>query len=195
MSCIKKMRTSRVSPWLVCVLLSGGLPASGQELPVSEYSVKPSEVALPQGAELGSYRRTVQPFENWDLRCDENLKAKKKICNVTQTILDQAGQFAFSWSLAATEDGNPLMILRTRPDAGVKKPVILRFPGRKDPVVAETSGCDANVCVAILPVGPIMREQITKAVVAQISYESGSSALLTFKAPLQGLAAAVAAIK
>ncbi|MEP7456811.1 invasion associated locus B family protein [Phyllobacterium sp. SB3] len=177
------------------MFLSGSLPASGQELPVSEYSIKPSEVALPEGAELGSYRRTIQPFENWDLRCDENLKAKKKICNVTQTILDQAGHFAFSWSLAATEDGNPLMILRTRPDAGANKRVILHFAGRKDPVIAETSGCDVNVCVAILPVGPIMREQITKAVVARISYEAGSSVVLTFNAPLKGLAAAVAAIK
>ena len=33
---------------------------------------------VPQGAELGRYRRTIQPFENWELRCDENLKTKKK---------------------------------------------------------------------------------------------------------------------
>ncbi|EJM98937.1 invasion associated locus B family protein [Phyllobacterium sp. YR531] len=190
-----KLQTRQFIGYLVCIILSGALPAAGQELPVSDYSIKPSEVVIPQGAELGSYRRTVQPFENWELRCDENLKAKKKICNVTQTILDQAGQFAFSWSLAATEDGKPLMILRTRPELGDKKPIALRFSGRKEPVIVETNGCDAAVCVAILPVGPVIREQIAKAAIAQISYEISSSGSLVFNAPLQGLATAVAAIK
>ncbi len=87
------------------------------------------------------------------------------------------------------------MILRTRPELGEKNPVTLRFGGRKEPVIVETNGCDATVCVAILPVGPIMREQIAKAAIAQISYEISSSGPLVFNAPLQGLATAVSAIK
>ena len=150
---------------------------------------------MPQGAEIGRFRRMIQPFENWTLICDENLKTMKKVCNITQTILDGEGQFAFSWSLAATEGGKPMMILRTRPNLGQNKPVTLKFPGRETPVTAATHACDASVCIALLPVGPVLREQIAKAVTAQISYEADPEAALAFGAPLDGLAEALAAIK
>ena len=66
--------------FLACLLLSGlpCPPAAGQEFSNSGYSIKPSEVSVPQGAELGRYHRTIQPFENWELRCDENLKRRRK---------------------------------------------------------------------------------------------------------------------
>jgi hypothetical protein len=159
-----------ISPTIAaCLLLSGGSSATGQEPSSAAFTIKPSEVVIPEGAELGKYRRTIHPFENWELRCDENLKAKKKICNITQTILDGQGQFAFSWSLAATENGKPMMILRTRSELGEGKPVTLSFPSRKEPVTVETNGCDSNVCVALLPVGPVMREQIAKESKVQVS--------------------------
>ncbi|WP_271893258.1 invasion associated locus B family protein [Candidatus Phyllobacterium onerii] len=182
---------------LACLLLSGlpCPPAAGQELSNSGYSIKPSEVRVPQGVELGRYRRTIQPFENWELRCDENLKAKKKICNITQTILDGEGGLAFSWSLAATEGGKPIMVLRTRPGLGTNKPVTLKFPGRDAPVIAETYACDANVCVTYLPVGPVLREQIAKEANVQLSYKDTAETTLIFEAPLKGLSVALAAIK
>ena len=179
---------------LACLLLSGWSPSAGQEISPSEFTIKPSAVALPAGAELGRYRRIIQPFENWDLICDENLKAKKKVCNITQTILDSDGQFAFGWSLAATEQGKPIMILPMRPGLGLKKPVLLTFPGRKEPVAVGTHACDSSVCVALLPVGPALREQIGKAATVQISY-STETANLAFEAPLKGMSAALAAIK
>lgn len=180
-----------------CLLLSGLLspPAAGQELPNSGYSIKPSEVTVPQGAELGRYRRIIQPFENWTLICDENLKTMKKVCNITQSILDSKGQFAFSWSLAATEGGKPLMILRTRAGLGQNKPVALKFPARETPVTAETHACDASVCIAFLPVGPVMRQQIVKASTVRISYDVGAEGIMAFDAPLMGVSAALAAIK
>jgi invasion protein IalB len=182
---------------LACLLLSGlpCPPAAGQEFSNSGYSIKPSEVSVPQGAELGRYRRTIQPFENWELRCDENLKAKKKICNITQTILDGEGRFVFSWSLAATEGGKPMMILRTRPGLGPEKPISLTFPARKEPVMIATNACDANVCVTYLPVGPVLREQIAKEANVQVFYKDTAEVPLVFEAPLKGLSAALAAIK
>jgi invasion protein IalB len=143
----------------------------------------------------GRYRRIIQPFENWVLICDENLKTMKKICNITQSIVDQNGQFAFSWSLAATDDGKPILILRTRPGLGVKQPVTLTFPGRDQPVITETYACDPGVCVALLPVGPIMREQIGKAANVRISYKASEAEVLVFDAPLKDVSVALAAIK
>ena len=53
------------------------------------YRIKPSDVAVPPDVKLGDYQRTIRPFENWTLICDENLKARKKVCNVSQIIEDR----------------------------------------------------------------------------------------------------------
>lgn len=70
---------------LTCLALCGGLvPAAGQV--ASTYRIKPSDVVLPPEVKLGDYQRTIRPFDNWTLICDENLKARKKVCNVSQII-------------------------------------------------------------------------------------------------------------
>lgn len=177
-----------------CLFLSGQYSA-GQARAESDYRIKPSDVALPANAKLGSYRRIIQPFENWTLICDENLQTRQKVCNVTQTIEDPAGRLAFSWSLAATKGGKPYMILRTAPDAKDTLPISLRFEGRADPVKVQLDGCNATVCVGMLPVGPLMREQISKSAKPEISYETTSGRAVALAATLKGLSKAVEAIR
>jgi invasion protein IalB len=178
---------------MTSMLLSGSL-AAGQEAIPSGYRVKPSDVAVPADAKLGEYQRTTRPFENWTLICDENLQARQKVCNVTQIIEDQAGQVAFSWSLAATKEGNPYMILRAPPIARSDAPVSLTFEGRKEPIKIQLDGCNQAVCVGMLPVGPIMREQISKAAASVISFPTTDGRTINVTATLKGLAAAVEAI-
>ena len=179
---------------LACLLLFGGPPAAGQETLTERYAVKPSDIALPQGAALGEYRRMTQPFENWVLICDENLKTRQKVCNITQTIVDQAGATAFSWSLAATEGGRPMMILRVPAAVGAQGLVSLEFPDRKTRVGVKTTGCNPNVCVGMTPVDPVMAEQIEKGASPRVSYATGLGSVVVFNAPLKGLATALAAI-
>lgn len=88
-----------------------------------------------------------------------------------------------------------MMILRTRPGLGVKKPVMPAFPGRKEPVSVETYACNPGVCIALLPVGPILREQIAKASIVGVSHEAAPAEVLAFDVPLKGVSAALAAIK
>lgn len=187
----------RLSVWpmvTACLILSGQHSA-GQAPADPDYRIKPSDVALPPNAKLGSYRRIIQPFENWILICDENLQTRQKVCNVTQTIEDSAGRLAFSWSLAATKDGKPYMILRTAPDAKYTGPIALRFQGRADPVKVQLDGCNATVCVGMLPVGPAVREQISKSSTPEVSYETTSGKTVTLAATLKGLSKAVEAIR
>ena len=176
------------------MLLSGPF-AAGQEAIPSGYRIKPSDVAVPADAKLGEYQRTTRPFENWTLICDENLKARQRVCNVTQIIEDQAGQVAFSWSLAATKAGNPYMILRTPPVARSDAPVLLSFEGRKEPIKIQLEGCNQAVCIGMLPVGPIMREQISKDAASTISYPTTDGRTINVTATLKGLSKAVEAIK
>lgn len=180
---------------LACFLLCGGRLASAQEVASQTYRVKPSDVVIPADAKLGQYRRTIQPFENWTLICDENLKARRKVCNVSQIIEDQAGKMTFSWSLAATKDGKPYMILRTPPSAKSGGVMSLQFGGRSTPIDVRIDGCNEVVCVGMMQVGPAVREQIDKGALSEISYLTAAGAKITVNAPLNGLTTALRAIK
>jgi invasion protein IalB len=178
----------------LCPILSGSALAAGQEAAPAGYSVKPSDVVLPGDVPLGAYIRMTQPFENWVLICDENLIKRQKICNITQTIIDRKGDTALSWSLAATQTGQPMMILRVPATVGADKPVTLTFLGSIMPLVTKTNGCNASVCVAMLEMSPALREQIEKGTTPRISYMNGALGSVRFDAPLKGLATALSAI-
>jgi invasion protein IalB len=186
---------ARLLPFaIVASILLPGASAFGQEEGSPGFRIKPSEVAVPEGIKPGQYQRIIRPFENWTLICDENLQKKQRVCNVTQIIENQAGQMAFSWSLAATQDGKPYMILRTAPVAKADGSVLLKFNGRKEPVQVALDGCNQAVCVGMLPVGPIMREQIAKNTAPVISYATKDGGTITVNATLKGLAKAVESI-
>lgn len=182
---------------VACLLLPGSPPAAGQEVTQAvsgAYRIKPSEVAVPSDVPVGQYRRSIQPFENWTLICDENLHAKQMVCNVSQVIVDQSDKLVFSWSLAATQDGKPFMILRTSPNAKSDGKISLKFPGRANPVNIAIDGCNSVVCVGKVPVGPILREHIGKQSDPQISYSTMSGETISVTASLKGLATALSAI-
>lgn len=181
---------------LLCSVVLSFLSCSfavGQELN-NGYRVKSSDVVPPTGVKLGDYQRTVRPFENWTLICDERVKARQRVCNVTQTIENQLGQVAFSWSLAATKEGSPYMIVRTAPIADSNSPLAVAFQDRKEPVRIRLDDCNQAVCVGMLPVGPIMRDQIAKNSSPTISYATKTGKTIRVVAPLGGLSAAVEAI-
>nr|WP_246659433.1 invasion associated locus B family protein [Ancylobacter moscoviensis] len=189
---------------VACLLLSGGARAVGQENPSAPaaasapapaaYRIRASEVVVPEGVPLGQYRRVTTPFENWTLVCDENLKAKQMVCNVSQVIEDRSGALVFSWSLAATQEGKPFMILRTAPQADPNGEISLGFSGRKQPVAVRLEGCNQAVCVGMVPVGPVLREQIGKEAPVTVSYAMASGERVTVTASLKGLAKALGTI-
>lgn len=178
---------------LAGAILSGSLSAAGQDA-APQYFIRPSDVQIPDGLDWGQYRRTVQPFKNWTLICDENLKKMEKICNISQIIVDRSNMQVFSWSLAATKDGTPLMILRTPAETDQKIPLRVLFPGREKPVLVDFKGCDESVCVAIMPVGPITREHIGKSSEVTFIYALEVGQQVKLSVPLQGISSALGAI-
>lgn len=166
----------------------GSMPALATD---DTYRVKLTDITIPHGAALGEVRRTFQPFPNWTLICDENLKARTKICNVTQNFVDAAGATVFSWSLAATEDGSPVFILRAPASLGRKGSIAVR-PSAGKPISTPVQACDATTCVATLPLGRSLKDDISRAEPVIISYVAGNP--VTLSAPLNGLAKAIAAV-
>lgn len=174
---------------LVCLLITGSQAAAG------DYKVKSSDVLVPQGVPMGKYRRIIQPFENWILICDENLKTRRKVCNISQTFTDDTGAQVFSWSLAANVDGKPFMILRAPAVIGAGSKISLKLAGLDRDVDVEVKACDASVCIGYQPVGPILRQQIGNETTARVSYARSSGENVSIDAPFKGLAAALSAIK
>ncbi len=164
--------------------------------PGMAYSIKPSEVVVPEGVPVGEYRRIIEPHANWTLICDENLKEKKRVCNISQQVVDPAGNIAFSWSLAGTGDGQPVMILRTPASAGKGTAIKLSFPDKTKPISAITDACDTKVCVAMLPVGPRMKGYISKRSAVEVSFAAAAAAngRIVFQTTFDGLPQALAAI-
>ncbi|WP_312891257.1 invasion associated locus B family protein [Mesorhizobium silamurunense] len=150
---------------------------------------------MPPDVKLGEYQRTTRPFENWTLICDENLQARKRVCNISQSFIDQAQALVFSWSLAADDKGKPFMILRAPSATGAGSKLSLKFAGRKQPVDVQLQACDASVCVGYVPVGPVLREQIGKETTVQVSYSLPSGATVSLDAPFKGLKSALSTIK
>lgn len=181
----------------ISLLGYGAVSAAQEPLLQPRYSIKPSEVVLPEGVALGQYRRVIRPFANWTLICDENLKKKQRVCNITQTIVDERGALAFSWSLAGTSDGKPIMIIRVPASVGKGNPVQLSFSSQKNPVNAKVEDCDQTVCVVLQPVGPAFREQISKQADVRISYADPAKGdgPVVIGTTLKGLPPALAAIK
>ena len=183
----------RIGAPLFFFLLFGGL-ASAEEGSLV-LTVKPPEVRLPDGVKPGQYRRIIQPFGNWTLICDENLQQKTRVCNVTQSIIDQTGRTVFSWSVAATQEGKPFMILRTLPELGVNGRLTLKIPDDRGIINVVVDGCDQSVCVARLPVGPRLRPQIAKDGTIGISYATPAGEKIEISAPLAGIEKALTAIE
>lgn len=184
---------------LVAMSPIGGAKAEQQV--AMPYSVKTSDVLVPDDVPMGQYRRTIRPFGNWTLFCDENLKQKQRVCNISQSLVDHTGAVAFSWSLAATREGKPMMILRANRSVGAGKPIEVAFLDGKGTLATKTTDCDARICMAMLPVDARLKVRIEAGALAEISYDvttdgpGGSPATkVFFRAPLQDLAAALAAL-
>lgn len=183
----------RVLTSLVLAFLFGSPVAAEQALRPG-HLLKPSDVKIPAGAEWGQIKRTIQPFENWTLICDENLKLKQRTCNVTQIIVDQSGSQIFSWSLAATKDGKPFMLLRVQSTINRNTPLLVWFPDRETPVAVSYTGCDDVVCLGVMPVGPLSRTNIDKGSNLKLTFHNASNEEVEIIAPLKGLKEALDAI-
>jgi invasion protein IalB len=179
-------------------LLIGFLSASGVAFGQSltpQYFLKPPDMQLPQGVAWGEFRRTIQPFENWTVICDENLKAKQRVCNISQIVLDRTGGQIFSWSLAATRTGDPFFLLRVPATINRSKGMKVTFASRSNPVLLQYEGCDASVCMAMMPAGPVTRENIDKGSDVTVSFTMSDDTVTDIVVPLQGLKPALSVLK
>ena len=63
--------------------------------------------------------------------------------------------------------------------------------GEAQPIDVHLNGCNEMVCVGMLPVGPVMREQISQNATPAISYPTVDGKTITVTATLKGLTEAL----
>jgi invasion protein IalB len=175
--------------------ICGAASAAAQPALAPTYTVKPSDVVVPEGETLGEFRRMIQPFKNWTLICDESLKSKQRVCNITQTIVNAQGAVAFNWSLVATAEGKPLMVMRVPAAAGVGQPIELAMGAKPDRIIAQTDHCDAGFCFATIAIGDMLRRHIHAATPCRVSYQLPQTGPIVLEAPLDGLSGALSKLK
>lgn len=176
------------------LLVMGGAGLTFAQNKGGNYSVRPPRISVPDG-EPGAIRRSLMQFHGWTLICDEIVERKQVVCNVTQAVVNSDGHEVFSWSLAATDTGRPFMLLRIPVNANRNVPVELGFKRGEQPVKISFVGCDANVCLAQTPVGPILTKAIENETAAVISYQTSDGRRIMFDVSFAGLRQAVASIR
>ncbi|KAA6205495.1 MAG: invasion-associated locus B family protein [Candidatus Tokpelaia sp.] len=178
---------------LGAVLLSP--PARGQNGGgTAPYSLRPPPLSVPAG-EPGAVRRSIMQFYQWTLICDTVFADKTQVCNVSQAVWDAGNMVIFSWSLAASDKGDPFLLLRTLPDTDTKSPVRIALKGTNQAVNVAFVGCNAALCLAQTPVGPFLTQAIRKQSNITVSYRSAGRGVLSFDTSFLGLKEAVAAAK
>ncbi|AQX19282.1 invasion associated locus B family protein [Bartonella sp. WD16.2] len=172
---------------LLFVLVFLGKAVSFANEEDSIYTVHPPQLSVPSG-KPGEIRRIIMQFHYWTLICDENKTVKQGICNVTQTIYnDKEGNKVFSWSLVSTKGGQPVMLLRTLPNANTNVPIQVFMEGVKKPLLISYKQCNKEICLAQYPIGPVLMEQISKSSNVRISYQLKEGKTLSFVTPFKGL--------
>ena len=187
--------TRRLACLALAIWLGAAAGANAQPAPPPVYAVKPSDVVVPEGETLGEFRRMIQPFKNWTLICDESLKSKRRVCNITQSIVNAQGAVAFNWSLIATADGKPLMAMRIPAAAGVGAQIELAMGDSPDRIVAQTDRCDVSFCFATIAIGNVLRRHIRAATPCLVSYPLPQGGPVVLEAPLDGLSGVLAKLK
>lgn len=187
---MKRLVTATIMAWLA---LASQVFA---QVPVAAlYRVKSSEVPLGDGDKPGDVRRIIQPFGNWTKICDENLRKKKQVCNISQIITDQSGSAIFSWSLAGTDGGDPVMILRGSNGSGIMQTAHLDFGSVGKPVDVLLDSCNEKQCLGLMYVSAEMKKIILKGPLTRITVQEFGTQPTTFEAPLSDLAKALLSIK
>lgn len=157
-------------------------------LPVPSFKIRP--VA---GAPVApGVRRIIQTFGGWTLICDEAKRGR--VCNASQSIVAEDGTLAFSWSMAATASGEPVLLLRA-PVAGFPAHTVTLGFGETETVI-RLETCDMHLCVGFLPLTAVIVRHIKERGRVAIRYHTAEGqAPVALIASLDGLGTAIRSIR
>ncbi|NNM73537.1 invasion associated locus B family protein [Enterovirga aerilata] len=171
------------------MLCSAAQVASGAE---QTYRIKPFDNA--PGAQNGEIRRSIQPFGGWTLICDEQVRQRTRVCNVSQVVVDSSGEMAFSWTLAGTRSGEAVMIVRMPRANETRQWVGLKLEGVAKAVDVPLTSCDERVCLGFLGVNREITQALRRGDPAEVIFTQNGR-FRTIPTSTAGLSAALRSVR
>jgi invasion protein IalB len=166
--------------------------------PVQASGVKPLKIAslTDDGEEIeaGDILRTTRMFPNWNLNCEVLLSQGKHLCAVELRSVDAKGRQIFSWSIALSADGEPIMILKVPSDIDRSYGLRMSIGAFTTLLAPQPGDCSASECRMVAPFEtPLRTLMVSQAKVTFALTREGQT--LKIEAPLAGMAEALDAAR
>jgi invasion protein IalB len=141
-------------------------------------------------------------FDNWTVICNEFVEPtphRECVANM-QVVAQASNQIVLQWTLGFDGNHQPGIVLQTPTGVAIVPGVELRFGTEADiksgKVTARRASytiCEANRCLATLPVDAGLLKEMTAAQVAEVGVHSSQGTVVQFNMPMKGFDKAYAA--
>ena len=156
---------------------------------------KPVALASLRGEDGGTGDRLVltRQFGAWSLKCDMLISRNERICAIEQALRANEAD-AFTWRLATSAAGKPLVVFEFTDRAEADKGLGISIAGFDKTIPATEWACADGRCSATMPiVGPVS-SWFTNTSQIQFRYDRGAESV-KISAAMSGFESAVAALQ
>jgi hypothetical protein len=138
----------------------------------------------------GDLLRTTRIFPNWNLNCEVLLSQGRHLCAVELRSVDAQGRQVFTWSIALSTDGNPIIIFKVPSDLDQGYGLRMMIGNLTTILTPRREDCDASDCRLMAPFETALRNLVVSQQKIGFSLKRGN-AILQIEAPLAGLSEAL----
>ena len=165
-----------------------------QNQPQSPAPQQPASAPAPPPAPVPQ-RTEILRFDNWIVTCNEFAEpSPRRECAANMQVVAQASnQVVLQWTLGFDNNHQPAIVLQTPTGVAIGPGVELRFGTESDIKSGKVAArratytiCEANRCLATLPVDATLLRDMTAAQVAEVGVHSSQSTVVQFNMPMKG---------
>ena len=170
-------------------------PAAKPHFVGQQGRAKPVAMASLRGEDAGTGDRLVlaRQFGAWALKCDMLISRNERICAIEQALKANEPD-AFTWRLATSAAGKPLVVFEFTDRAEADKGLGISIAGFDKTIPATEWACADGRCSATMPiVGPVS-SWFTNTSQIQFRYDRGAESV-KITAAMSGFEAAVVALQ
>jgi invasion protein IalB len=178
-------RVSLIAAGLAAAITAAGAQSAPTE-PLKVASLVEPGKAIPPGDLL----RTTRIFPNWNLNCEVLLSEARHLCAVELRSVDAQGRQVFSWSIALSTTGSPLIILRVPADISPGYGLHMVIGAFTTILKPRREDCTPSACQMVAPFETALRTLMVSQEKIGFSLER-DGVVLQIEAPLAGLSEAL----
>jgi invasion protein IalB len=172
--------------------------AAQAQSPAAAQSQSPPQNPAPQQPAPAApvpQRTEILRFDNWIVTCNEFTEpAPHRECAANMQVVAQgSNQVVLQWTLGFDNNHQPAVILQTPTGVAIAPGVELRFGTESDIKAGKAAVrhatytvCEANRCLATLPVDATLLKDMAAAQAAEVGVHSSQGTMVQFNIPMKG---------